>query len=850
MSIKFADGICPPGSRKNAEGGQSSVFFGWFAQGEIEPSVSRIVLADDSTIEVASRVIPPPSIGQSQVSVDSSLAESSISMPGFIEGQIRTTAVLRTADGDLRHFAQGELVLSTADPSVLDDFLARHGGNLLRSFDPRDFGAEEGPVTYHIAVDPAKINVDPSGLIADLAALGYTGEESFSLSTEEALSLMALVAVESRRGLEIDLDWTFEFRQFRGFGTSEAVLGPSVAGFSYSRNAYTWPTHSSGSPQDIGVGEAWTMLGRIGKLTPSVRIGAIDIGFSFSVDQPWASVDTLDNINPLRTSFPPGSRLERACHGNPCIHGAHVASAFAGIPANGVGAAGPAGPVTSEIVYIGTALNTRTSYLGALQIAHENNLDIVNMSFGLEGWRPWLWNSGLTEGVSRFTRALSQGGMLLVAAAGNDGDEETGGFFGRFNFPCQNDGVLCVGGVGFNSLDRHPLSDYGEGVKIYGPFVTFTAPLNADVVSMFSGTSGASPFVAGVAALMLAANPSLSPAEITDILIRTAKRQPDPFVPELINRIVDAREAVVAALVSSGTEVLTANILRPDADDRISAGNVSATLLANVFSLFDTSPSVTWSSDVEGDLGTGSSAAHIFRRFGTQTVTMTANDSRGNTVTDSVRFEVIDLPPIVTIDRPGDGQSFLRNEEITLRGRARDPNQIGGSLSGSQLRWTLDDGTILGTGTMLTLPRNRLSSGVARIRLTANDGSLEASDEVRVMIVSPTTNVPPTVIIREPENGFSAFANRRDSRGTWVLDIELRGSAQDPEDGVLVGSSLRWFATGPDGVRLELGQGERLSVPLSSQQSFSTPYVIEFEATDSAGNTRRDSIRVNVQILS
>lgn len=845
-TVEFADGVCPPGSSDAAADGQSSAFFGWFVRGDPEPGVSRIVLSDDTFIDVASRAIAREKAGLAELLVEPVLAQDAFSLPGFIEGQTRTTEVLRGEDGDIRRFARAEVVVSTDDPAELGAFLDRHGGELLRSFDPRDFGADGGPITYHVGIDPTMIEADPKAIPENLAILGYQGSESFAVSSEGAARLMALVIEESLRGLEIDLDWVFEYRQFRGGGTQEALNGP--AGVLYSRNAYDWPTHSRGSPQDIGVGDAWTMLGRVGRLIPSVRIGAIDIGFAITDDQPWASIDSLDNIDPLRQNFGPGSPMDAFCDGaSPCNHGANVASVFAGRPNNRVGAAGPAGPVASEIVYIGAAFNTVTSLLGGLQIAFEHDLDIVNMSFGYEGWEPFLWNRGLTERLSRFTGALERGGMLLVAAAGNDGDEETGGLFGLFSAPCQNEGVLCVGGLAFDSLDRHPSSDFGSGVEIYGPYVTFSSPANTDFIQLFRGTSAASPFVAGVAALVRAADASLDPAEVVDILIRTAKRRPDPTQAGLTNLIIDAHKAVATTLVESGVEPLTAEILRPDPGDRISAGNVSATLLADTFSLFDGLPEVTWSSDVEGALGRSS---HIFREFGPQNITMTARDSRGNEVTETVRIEVIDMPPVVTIDRPADGQSFVRNDEIVLRGRARDPNRIGDPIFGDSMTWSLGDGTALGTGTTLTLPRNRLPAGMALLRLTGSDGALESSDEVRISIEPPSGDAPPTVRIGAPENGFSELANRQDSSGTWVLDLELRGSAEDPEDGTLSGSSLRWFATGPDNVRRDLGQGEAVRATLPVQQPFGTPYTIELQAIDGAGNARSDNIRVTVQMLS
>lgn len=104
--------------------------------------------------------------------------------------------------------------------------------------------------------------------------------------------------------------------------------------------------------------------------------------------------------------------------------------------------------------------------------------------------------------------------VLIVAATGNDAAEGV-------SYPASYKDVIAVAGIDANGRHMY-FSNRGEEVDIaapgYGVFTTW----DGDATVGFSGTSAAVPFVSGVAAGLRSENPSLTPADITEILRKYA----------------------------------------------------------------------------------------------------------------------------------------------------------------------------------------------------------------------------------------------------------------------------------------------------------------------------------------
>ncbi len=144
------------------------------------------------------------------------------------------------------------------------------------------------------------------------------------------------------------VNWLGTPRDIPNGSTLESPSGPG--GFNndpatpYSRNAYHWSYLNSGSVQDIGTAEAWTLLDRVRRLRNKVRLGIVDQGFA----------PTLNGDLPLPltvTSVLPFVDPEREGFGGFGWHGTAVASAAAAVPDNRVGEPGqpaPSPPSTSS----------------------------------------------------------------------------------------------------------------------------------------------------------------------------------------------------------------------------------------------------------------------------------------------------------------------------------------------------------------------------------------------------------------------------------------------------------------------------------------------------------------------
>ncbi|MFY4775153.1 S8 family serine peptidase [Metabacillus sp. RGM 3146] len=194
------------------------------------------------------------------------------------------------------------------------------------------------------------------------------------------------------------------------------------------------------------------------------------------------------------------------------VHGTHVAGIIAAKKDNGIGGYGinPNASILSIDVFNRSFFaNDYTVAQGILK-AIDEKAQVINMSLGSSVSSPII-----EDAVKKALKA----NITIVAATGNSGTAESG-------YPASYEGVIGVG----STNSKNELSYYST----YGPSVDLVAP-GEDVYSSIydyqkgssfaklSGTSMASPMVAGVASLLISKNPKLTPYEVNYILNKTAK---------------------------------------------------------------------------------------------------------------------------------------------------------------------------------------------------------------------------------------------------------------------------------------------------------------------------------------
>ncbi|MEV7992147.1 S8 family serine peptidase [Streptomyces sp. NPDC086077] len=301
----------------------------------------------------------------------------------------------------------------------------------------------------------------------------------------------------------------------------------------------------SDTTTQIGAPEVWDG----GHTGQGVDVAVLDTGIDAS------HPDLADRIAATE-SFVPGEDVTDR-HG----HGTHVASTVAGTGAASGGTEKGVAPGAS--LHIGKVLDDfgsgQDSWIlaGMEWAARDQNAKVVSMSLG----------GGATDGTDPLSEAVNrlseETGALFVVAAGNSGPAPY-----TVSAPGAADAALTVGAVhgpgkGVDQLasfsSRGPrVGDNAVKPELTGPGVDVLAarsryaPEGEGAYQTMSGTSMATPHVAGAAALLAAKHPDWTGQQLKDALVSTtaSTQRFSPF--EAGSGRVDVAAAVKGTLVASG----------------------------------------------------------------------------------------------------------------------------------------------------------------------------------------------------------------------------------------------------------------------------------------------------------
>lgn len=136
---------------------------------------------------------------------------------------------------------------------------------------------------------------------------------------------------------------------------------------------------------------------------------------------------------------------------------------------------------------------------------------VINMSFGSANAKPHHMRA-----MEESLEAAHKAGIVLIASSGNDTNSYVG-------YPANSSYTIAVGASDQND-NRAIFSNYGSKLDLVAPgvnvFVLKDNPFNR--YEEVNGTSFSSPMVAGVAALILSQNPSLTPEQVREVLRASA----------------------------------------------------------------------------------------------------------------------------------------------------------------------------------------------------------------------------------------------------------------------------------------------------------------------------------------
>lgn len=763
--------------------------------------------------------------GPIAVYVDPTLTTRREPLPGFDKGDTRPVAAMRDATGELTEFVADEVLLTTKDTDKVDAFVERWKGTVLAKFTPDK--ADETTYTIRVDTDLA----DPASLSDNLAKLNKDRKAtSIAVSGKPSLGLLTIAADAAVDGLTVGVNWLATPTSYATRSLAEAGTGP--VGFTnnpndpYDRDPYRWSYLNVGSVQNIGVTEAWTQMDAVGLLKPNkVDLTILDQGFAPVVNDDMPANTSMASMVPWAGAGDQGTTSWARWHGT------QVANAAAAVPGNYKGAAGPAGPVAKlQLNYTGTDMFTIMYAL-----AESNDAQLINMSFADSVSWVWSWTLLPFDGLTWLMR--NTGNLLMFASAGNENANVDGEtcfitcWEKALYAPCELSGVICVGGLGLNSLNRDPQSNYGhEDVDIFAPFSVLVGMdpqrTTPNKTWRADGTSFASPYAAGVAALIWAAKPSLSADSVEDILLKWRRTSPDTNVKKKVIHALDAvRDAMPA----------TVKITTPLNGWTLSANSPSE-FRANVFADGNGTPTVTWRANGTA-FGSGN-PLFATPPVGAQTITATAVFPNGVQASDSVTVNVHNAPPTIVITNPtAASPAFGVSEPISFHAVSTDDL---GPLPDAAVQWFLDGATTpFATGHNPTVVTGgAIGSHTVRVR-GCDVFNVCATATAPLTLVTNPVNQPPVVHITGPANGAQLWVTGMDAAG-YFWSGPLTATATDPEGAPL---TTQWYDNGTP-----IGSGTTLTARLTGGCGI-YPHVLTFKATDSAGNTRQEAINTTVNMV-
>lgn len=300
----------------------------------------------------------------------------------------------------------------------------------------------------------------------------------------------------------------------------------------------------SNIPEDIEVKEFVAQLSEyIHQLEGAVEHYGTAVNYGYNTEFNSRAV-VGDDVNNLTEKYYGSNDVE----GPDPRHGTHVAGIIAANRNNEIGVKGIADNVRiMSVRAVPNGDERDKDVANAIIYAVDNGAQIINMSFG-KSFSP---NKELVDKAVAYAESK---GVLLIHAAGNDGDN----LDGKDNFPNKkfaNGGEskvwLEIGASAWGS-DKNfvgSFSNYGKkSVDVFSPGVQIYSTTPNNTYENLQGTSMACPAAAGVAAILLSYFPDLTAIQVKDIIRQSSRK----FDGLKVNKPGSKDEVAFSELSSTG----------------------------------------------------------------------------------------------------------------------------------------------------------------------------------------------------------------------------------------------------------------------------------------------------------
>ncbi|GAA1674778.1 S8 family serine peptidase [Kribbella yunnanensis] len=299
----------------------------------------------------------------------------------------------------------------------------------------------------------------------------------------------------------------------------------------------TEPETDRGDMTQIGADRAWTKT--LGAKT--ITVGVLDTGVDDQHSDLKANFDASKSASCAygKADTRPGAWRAIADHGT------HVAGTIAAAK-NGTGMVGVAPGVKVSSIRVaesGSDLFFPENTVCAFMFAADKGVSVTNNSYYVD---PWLFlcpsnqdQDAISEAVKRSVAYADSKGVVNIAAAGNDSYDLSNKASDDsspndttpaprqvtndcLSLPTELPNVVVVASVDASG-SKSRFSNFGEGkIHVAAPGENVYSTVPGGGYAAMSGTSMASPHVAGVAALLRSANPKLTPQQVRDKLAQQA----------------------------------------------------------------------------------------------------------------------------------------------------------------------------------------------------------------------------------------------------------------------------------------------------------------------------------------